>query len=183
MLQYHCSHKECVAWNHEECLEDALLKTLKTHRQKGTLTSYLDERAAAWLSKKESQSKPLADRITAGAESFVHRVRDSVMHHIEGEKSTPVPEDLFDAVEALTPGSRQKKAEADAAAAAAATATQKKNKAASNKGELDVTIKQAGAFDSVVAEVTLLPGKDPSATSPRSWEIQLDCLVCKQPLD
>lgn len=112
----------------------------------------------------------------------MHRVRDSVMHHIEGEKSTPVPEDLFDAVEALTPGSRQKKAEADAAAAAKANQKDKK-KAAPNKGELDITIKQAGEYDSVVAEVTLLPGKDPSSTSPRSWEIQLDCLVCKQPLD
>lgn len=173
-MQYHCSHRECVAWNHEECLDDALVKTLKNHRQKGTLTSWLDERAEAWQSKQASQTRSLGDRITAGAGNIVHRIHDSVMHHIEGEKTTPAPEDSFDAMEALTPGSRQK-------AEAAKAASQKKS---SIKGQLDVTIKQAGTYDSVVAEVTLLPGKDPSSeANPRSWEIQLDCLVCKQPLD
>lgn len=94
------------------------------------------------------------------------------MHHIEGEKTTPAPEDSFDAVAALTPGSKPK---------AQATKPSQKGKLA--KGQLQVKIKQAGAYDSVVAEVTLLPGKDPSSDNPRSWEIQLECLVCKQPLD
>lgn len=148
------------------------MKNLKNHRQKGTLTSWLDERAEAWRSKKESQTRSLGDRISAGAGSLVHRIHDSVMHHIEGEKTTPAPEDSFDATEALSPGSKQK--------AEDAKASQKKSPL---QGQLDVTIKQAGMYDSVVAEVTLLPGKDPSSPNPRSWEIQLDCLVCKQPLD
>jgi len=185
LVMYKCHVNECAIWNHQECLEERLMQELEAKLQKGSLKSYLDRRAEAWNEEREKQTWTLGETIAVGAEkveSLFHRARDSVMHQIEGRVDpSDTTDDKFDAAAALTPRSKAKAA-ADAVVKLEQQEQQQQT-AVRTEGRLSIEIKQTGAKASVVAEVKLFPGKGPTSTETKSWEIQLDCLQCNKPLD
>jgi hypothetical protein len=144
----------------------------------------MDKRTKFLAQKQKDHKLTIGERITVGAENLLHRIQDSVMPHHDGVRESSVvkeEQDIVDGESEPVDGNGNGVEE-----------VVDEESAPREKGRFVVTVKRKGVSKRVAAEVRLRPAKSPAKKASTSgqqeemdrvWEIQLDCLVCRHPLD
>lgn len=183
---YRCNNSTCGIWNHDSCLKKELLKDINKQRRTDNLKPYLDQRAEEWKNEQQERMQSPTGLLADGARRIV-KTAANIMSQIEGIDAASVEEraEDFDAVAALTP-SKAKQASKSVPATPSKVSSKKQTPAESLKknvdGRIEVLIKQEADRKPVIAVVTLMASSKLTAPA-GEWEIRLDCLDCRRPLD
>ena len=160
---YKCRQAGCGIWNHEECLEDAVMHKVLEHLEKGTLDEEI----------RRAQEK--VDH---------HETFGEKIHHMEKKIAKVV---MREAVAVLDTVAEQSLPEVHATVKAKQHTHDKDRKAWEGRFDIafSATDEESVKNGGVKAHITELAkaGKGKEKTAPRQWTIIPDCLKCGEPLE
>lgn len=142
----------------------------------------MDQRAKDFAQKQKDHKLTIGERITVGMENVLHRISDRVLSPGQGREGSVGKNDVGGKAEGVHE-EPNKNGSAEAG---------DEESVPTVRGRFTVTVKRKGATKSVAAEVRLRPKtasgkkdkeKEKGDAQEKVWEIQLDCLVCENPLD